>query len=93
MSRLYWDRVPAKYDSEPPKGGLALLGIANEAIAIDYPFDPNVTQGVPPSRIAAVGTASNATVAYYIKHSIPGISIGNGIVPSGPTAAQYGVRI
>ena len=91
MNRLYWDRVPARFDSEVPKGGLRLLGIADETVAIDFPFDPSVNQGVPAGRIAAVTDAGNTLTAYTLKHSIPGIDIGNGILPSAQTAEQYGV--
>jgi len=93
LNRLYWERVPARYDSLPPKAVLKLYAMADATVSIDFPADPTVLQGVPPSRIATL-TANNAIItAYVFKHSIPGISIGNGILPSAGTAAQYGVSL
>lgn len=57
--------------SEVPKGDLRLLGIADETVAIDFPFDPSVNQGVPASRIAAATNAGNALTAYILKRSVP----------------------
>jgi aminopeptidase len=91
INRLYWDRVPARFDSAAPKGGLRLLGIADETVTIDFPNDPSVVQGVPASRLAAVGDAGNALTEYTLKHNIPSIDIGNGIMPSAQSAEQFGV--
>lgn len=77
--------------SEVPKGDLRLLGIADETVAIDFPFDPSVNQGVPASRIAAATNAGNALTAYILKRSVPGIDVGNRILPSAQTAKHYDV--
>lgn len=91
LNRMYFERVPARFDSLSPKGALRLLQIADETVAIDFPFDPSVVAGVPASRIAALNAAGNATTEYVIGHGLPGIDIGNGILPSQATARTYGV--
>ncbi len=91
MNRLYFERVPARFDSLSPKSTLRLLQIADETVAIDFPFDPSVVAGVPASRTAALAAAGNAATTYIVNHSLPGIDIGNGILPSAATARTYGV--
>jgi len=93
LNRLYFERVPARFDSQPPVGPLRLLGIADETVSIDYPFDPSVLAGVPPSRLTVLTEANNVQTTYVLKHNLPGISIGNGLMPSAITAKQYGVGL
>ncbi len=93
MNRLYYERVPARYDSLTPKAVMRLLQIADELVSIDFPFDPSVVAGVPASRIAALAASGNPATAYVVKHSIPNVDIGNGILPSPATARNYGVGI
>jgi leucyl aminopeptidase (aminopeptidase T) len=91
LNRMYFERVPARFDSLSPKGALRLLQIADETVAIDFPFDPSVVAGVPASRLAALTAAGNAATEYVIRRGLPGIDIGNGILPSAATAQTYGV--
>jgi len=91
MNRLYYERVPARFDSEQPKAVLELARIADEIISIDLPADPSVIAGVPASRIAAVTSAGNAFTDYVLKRGVPVVTVGNGLLPSGPTAKQFGV--
>jgi len=91
LNRLYFDRVPARFDSLTPKAQLRLLQIADENVTIDFPFDPSVVAGVPASRLAALTAAGNAATTYITNHSLPSIDIGNGILPSAATAQNYGV--
>ena len=91
MNKMYYQKVPSRYDSLPPTGGLRVLGIADDIVSIDLPFDPSVVAGVPASRIADVAKAGNAFTSETLKRSIPTVSIGNGILPSAANARQYGV--
>jgi leucyl aminopeptidase (aminopeptidase T) len=91
LNKLYYQRVPGKYDAQPPNDSLALARVATSFISIDYPYDPSVTAGVPAARLNVMSDANYAFSAYVLKHNIPIINIGNGILPSAATAATYGV--
>lgn len=93
MNRMYFDRVPARFDSLTPTAQLRLASIADELVTIDFPFDPSVVAGVPASRIAALATAGKGVTSYVLKRNIPSIDIGNGILPSEATAKQWGVSL
>jgi leucyl aminopeptidase (aminopeptidase T) len=93
LSRLYYERVPARYDSVPPKALLKTYAFADALILIDTPFDPSVLAGVPPSRTAAQGTASAPLNDLVLKRNLPTFDIGNGVLPSSGTAAQWGVSV
>lgn len=91
INKLYYQRVPAKFDSQTPESAMRLASIATAYITIDYPFDPSVFKGVPVTRLSALGQAANPVTTYILKHNIPTIDIGNGILPSPATAANYAV--
>ncbi len=91
MGRLYFKRVPSRFDSQQPMDLIRLASIANALVTIDYAYDPSILRGVAPSRINAQNQAFTAYQQYVLKRNIPNIDIGNGIMPSAGTAATYGV--
>lgn len=88
---LYFQRVPAKYDSQPPLDLLALSKIATAIVQIQYPPDPNATRGVPAARLNATTTAFNSAFDSVTKRSVPYIFLGNGVMPSEAAAKRFGV--
>ena len=57
--RMFFD-VPAKYDSQPDKGAMALMGIADAVINIADGTTENLFEGADPARVAARGKAGEA---------------------------------
>jgi leucyl aminopeptidase (aminopeptidase T) len=93
LSKLLNERVPARYDNDPPKAQLKLYAIANAAVSIDFPADPTVVRSLSPSRAAALRRAASPANEYFFKHGIPTIEVGNGILPDPGTAADFGVSV
>lgn len=88
---LYYQRVPAKYDSQPPKDFLTLARIADAIVNIQFPFDPSVTKNVPPARLNATAAAFNVYTDYVLKRPVPSVFLGNGLMPSAQSAKFFGV--
>lgn len=93
LGRLYFARVPAQYDAVPSKAYQRLWTAADAIVTIDGAFDPTVTAGVPAARLAALSAAGAKQNDVIIKRSIPSVEIGNGLMPSRGTAAQWGVSL
>lgn len=91
LGKMYFDQVPSRFASVTPKSTMDLVRIADAMITIDLPNDPSVIAGVPASRLAALTTAGNPITSLILKRSVPSIDIGNGLMPSASSAAQYGV--
>jgi leucyl aminopeptidase (aminopeptidase T) len=90
-ARLYYQNVPEKYDAQERKDLVKLAEIANGIINIDYPNDPTVTSGVSPARLSRLMNAVTPYNDYVLKHSIPVVDVGNGLMPAAATAKQFGV--
>lgn len=91
MATLYFQQVPARFDSQPPKDLLTLASVANAFINIQYPADPSAVKGVSAERLNAVGKATLPYTDYVLKRSIPSINVGNGLMPSDVTASYFSV--
>ena len=87
---LYYQRVSPKYDSQPPKDFLTLARIADAFVNIQFPMDPSATKGVPAARLNEIGKAFIPYTDYILKHSVPSIFVGNGLMPSAATAKTFG---
>ncbi len=91
MDRLFFQNVPAKFDSEPPANDLGLIRFITAQINIDYESDPSIYDNVSPSRFAANSKNNAAITKYMLAHKLPYIEVGNGLYPSRYTAQQYGI--
>jgi len=87
----YYSEDPPSYDSQPPANSLRLATIITSQINIDEEQDPRLFQNVSPARQSAQNKAGLPITAYFAKHDIPFIEVGNGLFPSKYTAAQYGI--
>lgn len=91
MATLYFQQVPSRFDSQPPKDQLALASVADAIVNIQFPSDPSAVKGVPVARLNATFAAFAPFNDYVLKKSIPTIAVGNGLMPSGVTANYFGV--
>jgi leucyl aminopeptidase (aminopeptidase T) len=91
VRRLYFERVPAAFDDQPPKDLIGLASIATAFVNISYPVDKSVNAGVPPVRLQALQRGQVAFNEYLLRHNIPEINVGNGVFPSPGNAAKFGV--
>lgn len=90
---MYFKNVPATFDSQLPLAGMKLASIVTGEIFIDPPTDPVTARLIPAARAAAVGKAAEPLDAYLKNHNIAVVQIGNGLMPSPTTAAQFGVTL
>ncbi len=91
LGRLMYDRVPAKYDTVPPKFATSLIGVTDARIMLETNQDPNYLEGVPPARIAARGQASTALNLLAHKRGIRTANLGNDMYPTAARAQLYGI--
>jgi len=83
--------VPAKYDSQPDKGAMALMGIADAVINIADGTTENLFEGADPARIAARGKAGEAVAQAIVKRGVRTIELGNNLYPTPWRAERYGM--
>jgi leucyl aminopeptidase (aminopeptidase T) len=88
--RMFFD-VPAKYDSQPDKGTMALMGIADAVINVADGTTENLFEGADPARIAARGKAGEAVAQSIVKRGVRTIEIGNNLYPTPWRAERYGM--
>lgn len=91
MATMYFQQVPARFDSQAPKDQLALASVADAIVNIQYPSDPSAVKGVSAERLNATAKAFLPYTDYVLKRSIPTIGVGNGLMPSAVTANYFGV--
>ena len=91
MIKKYYDEVPDKYDSRAPDLQLKLATLPAAAINIDTNESDNVTQGISPARLAAVGKAGLPVADLYLKRNVRAVNVGNGLYPTADRAKQYGM--
>lgn len=92
-TKMYFQNVPKRFDSQPPNDAVELARIATSIVTIDYPNDPSVFDGVPATRVTETNKAFLPYVTYILKHNKPIVTVGNGLMPSAPTAQQFGVSL
>lgn len=93
QAKMYYQYVPAKFDSQPPDDLIRLASFATSIVTIDYPNDPSVIAGVPQSRVAALNAAGVPFATYTLKRGTPTVDVGNGLMPAAETAGQFGVPL
>ncbi len=91
MDRLYFDEVPAKYDTKVPELGIKLATIVTARIDIDYNESIGLFTDVPPERFAALSDAYAPVNNLYLKRNIRRVSLGNGLYPTNDRAKLFNV--
>lgn len=91
MFKKYYEEVPEKYDSQTPDLDLKLATLPDVAITIDTNDADNLTEGIAPARLAAVGKANAPVGDLYLKRNVRRIEIGNNLYPTAYRAKRFGM--
>lgn len=93
MNKLYFDEVPAKYDSQKPEHDMQMAKIINASIYISYNENSSLFSDIPPERFAAISTAYIPVNELYLNRNIKQVSLGNGLYPTIDLAKRFDVPI
>lgn len=90
--RLY-SEVPAKYDSQAPLLQISLYKMADAWIQVDFGGDQNYDffAAADQNRLAVQAKAGAPAVQLFLSSHRRFVDVGNGIFPSPPNAALFGV--
>ena len=91
MFKKYYEEVPEKYDSQTPDLDLKLATLPDVAITIDTNDADNLTEGIAPARLAAVGKANAPVGELYLKRNVRRVEIGNNLYPTAYRAKRFGM--
>lgn len=88
--RLFFD-VPAKYDTQPNKATLGLIGLADAVIDVAGGTTENLFDGADPARVAARAKTGEAVNQAMLKRGVRTIELGNNLYPTPWRAERYGM--
>ena len=89
MFKKYYQEVPEKYDSQTPDLELKLATLPAAVITIDTNEADNISEGVAPARLAAVGKAAASVGDLYLKRNVRRVEIGNNLYPTAYRAKRF----
>ncbi len=90
--RSYTD-VPEKYDTQSPKLGLALAGMANVAINVDSTETESLLADIPPARMAARAKANSPVGEAFRKNKVRTVNVGNDLYPTEWRAKRFDMPV
>jgi aminopeptidase len=91
LGRKFFEKVPARYDSQPPAFDLKLADTITAQIVVDFIEDPAFIANVSPARRAAVGKANEPVNQLMLKRNVRQVYLGNGLYPTPKTAQRFGI--
>ena len=91
MNRLYFDEVPAKYDTKIPELDIKLAAMVTAQIDIDYNESFGLFADVPPERFAALTETYAPVINLYLKRNVRAVSLGNGLYPTKDRAKLFNI--
>lgn len=91
MAKMYYDKVPEKYDSQAPELGMKLGTMATVTIGIDSNETDGVLDGVSPARLAATGKAGEPVADLFLKRNVRQVTVGNNLYPTAYRAKRFGI--
>ena len=91
LLKKYYEEVPEKYDSQAPELDLKLATLPAVAIGVETNESDDVTAGIPPARMAAVGKAGESVGDLYLKRNVRQVAVGNGLYPTAYRAKRFGM--
>lgn len=91
MTRRMYTDVPTKYDSQTPELDLKLLNLVTAWIYVDFGEAQGLLADIPPERRAVVNKTYAPVNDLFLKRSIRGVNLGNGLYPTAALAKLYGV--
>ena len=92
LTKRMLDDVPAKYDSQKPSLDLALAGIIDAIISVDYGEGEGLLAHVPAERMAARAKAAQPVMNAFLKRGVRQVNLGNGLYPTEALAKRFGVE-
>ena len=90
--RMFFD-VPPKYDTQPDKATLGLMGLADAVINVADGTTENLFEGADPARVAARGKTGEAIGQAMLKRGVRTIELGNNLYPTPWRAQRYGMSV
>lgn len=90
LERRIYERVPEKYDDQPPKLELALAELVSVIIEL-VPESDEVYPGIAPERIAKNFASRQGLHARHRERGVRQIYLGNELYPSRARAERYGI--
>lgn len=90
IKRSFTD-VPAKYDSQEPKLGLALADLLDVAITVDSIESAGLLEGISAERRAAQAKAGAPVNKKFVDNSVRFVEVGNGLYPTSWRAQRFGM--
>jgi leucyl aminopeptidase (aminopeptidase T) len=91
LTRRLVDEVPPSLDAQTPRRDLALAGIADVTIAIEFIQSDLLLAHVSPDRVAAQASAFRPVTETLFKRGVRQVSLGNGLLPTPMAANRWGV--
>jgi len=91
LFKKYFEKVPEKYDSQPPELDLKLATLPAVTINLDTNESDESDNGISPVRLAAVGKAGEPVADLYLKRNVRTVGIGNGLYPTAYRAKRFGM--
>lgn len=89
MTRMMYDDVPYRYDSQTPALAMDLAGIASVMISVDFGESDDVLAGVPADRLAATGQAAAPVGRKMSERCVRQVNLGNSLYPTEQRAERY----
>lgn len=89
LNRLYFDKVPARYDTKVPELEIKLATMVGAMIGIDFNESFGLFSDVPPERFAALTKTYAPVNNLYLKRNVRMVSLGNGLYPTNDRAKLF----
>jgi aminopeptidase len=90
LERRMFEKVPEKYDSQPPQFELSLAEALDVIIEL-VPESEEIYPGVPPDRVAKVFASRLGLHARHRERGVRQVYVGNELYPSRARAERYGM--
>src|SRR5437867_5828651 len=91
LFKKYFEKVPEKYDSQPPELDLKLATLPAVTINLDTNESDESDNGISAVRVAAVGKAGEPVADRRLKRNVRTVGIGNGLYPTAYRAKRFGM--
>jgi len=91
LNRLYFDKVPARYDTRVPELGIKLAAMVTAQIDVDFNESIGLYADVPPERFAALTKTYAPINNLYLKRNVRWVSLGNGLYPTKDRAKLFNI--
>lgn len=89
IAKKYYEEVPAKYDSDEPKLGMALARTVNVTINVENTETEGLLADVPRERLAANAKAGQPVGAEYRRNRVRSVNVGNELYPTEWRAKRF----